>query len=119
MSTKTYTIRLDTQEHRLLVHLAKVLGTSAADLSRELLSKGIHQLLDPDEIDRRMELERKRLRAEAERILATERALAEEAQLAAQQNDQGETPSKSHGEASKRSRVAAAGAAGGGQTNTD
>lgn len=111
MSTKTYTIRLDTQEHRLLVHLAKVLGTSAADLSRELLTKGIHQLLDPDEIDRRMELERKRLRAEAERILA------EEAELAAQQTEQGETPGKSHGAATKRSRVATAGAGGQNSTN--
>ncbi|MEU5410495.1 hypothetical protein [Nocardia asteroides] len=110
MSTKTYTIRLDTQEHRLLVHLAKVLGTSAADLSRELLTKGIHQLLDPDEIDRRMELERKRLRAEAERILA------EEAALAAQQTDQGGATTESHEAATKRSRVATA--AGTGRQNS-
>jgi hypothetical protein len=66
----TYTIRLDSREHGLLVHLARVLGTSTADLSREILSAGIKKLLDPEEIDRRMEQERLRLRAEAERILA-------------------------------------------------
>lgn len=69
MASVTYTMRIDEQDHKLLVRLADILNTTVADLSREILREGVRDRLNPEAIDRRIEIERKRLHDAAQQLL--------------------------------------------------
>lgn len=68
MANMTFTVRINPRDHELLTSLAAIRNQSVAELSRQILSDGIRQLLDPAEIDRRIDAERARLLAAAERL---------------------------------------------------
>jgi hypothetical protein len=68
MANMTFTVRISPRDHELLVSLADVRNQTVAELSREILSDGIRRLLDPEEIERRLDAERTRLLAAAARI---------------------------------------------------
>lgn len=68
MARMTFTVRIDPQDRELLASLAAIQNRSVAELSREILHDGIRGLLNPAEIDRRIEAERARLHAAAERL---------------------------------------------------
>ncbi len=68
MSTKTFTIRIDKSDHRLLTALAKSKNRPVAELAREILSEGIRDHMDPDAIDRRMNAKRDELLEAAKRL---------------------------------------------------
>ncbi|CAM4500946.1 hypothetical protein NONI108955_36775 [Nocardia ninae] len=70
MANMTFTVRISPQDHELLTSLAAIRNQSVAELSREILAHGIRQLLDPVEIDKRLNAERTRLLEAAARIRA-------------------------------------------------
>lgn len=74
MATTTFTLRIKPRDHELLTLLAEARKQTVADLARELLSDGIRRLLDPEEIDRTIEQERKRLMDIAETLRAQQEA---------------------------------------------
>ncbi|KAA8889880.1 hypothetical protein F3087_00690 [Nocardia colli] len=65
MANMTFTVRISPRDHELLTSLAAIRNQSVAELSRELLADGIRRLLDPEEIERRLDRERSRLLAAA------------------------------------------------------
>lgn len=68
MTTVSFTTRIDPRDHRILNDLARSRKQTVTELSREILAEGIRRLLDPDEIERHIAAERRRLLAAAEQI---------------------------------------------------
>lgn len=68
MANMTFTVRIPQELHDVLESVARILGMSAAELSRRLLGEGIRRRLDPVEINRGIDVERARLLAAAERL---------------------------------------------------
>lgn len=69
MAARTpFTVRLEKADHDTLAAIAELRGTTVAELARELLEDRIPQLLDPDEIERQIEAEKRRLLEAADAI---------------------------------------------------
>ena len=69
MATRTpFTVRLEEADHDTLAAIAELRGTTAAELARKLIEDAIPQLLDPDEIERTIEVEKRRLLDAADAI---------------------------------------------------
>lgn len=69
---KPFTIRLPTESYETLVMLARLRHMTISDLTRQLVSEGLQYLLDPDEIDRMIEIEKQRLLEIARSINTTQ-----------------------------------------------
>ena len=61
METRTYTIRVDPKEYRLLGKVAEIYDTTIAELSRRLLSEGIRCMLTPEGIEEYVNAQRSTL----------------------------------------------------------
>ncbi len=62
MATRTpFTVRLEEDDYTALNDIAALRGTTAAELARKLIEDAIPALLDPDEIERNIEAEKRRL----------------------------------------------------------
>lgn len=68
MSSMTFTVRISTRDHELLGTLAAIRKQSIAALSRQILADGIERLLDPADINKRIDTERARLLAAAAQL---------------------------------------------------
>lgn len=66
--TAAFSVRLTEDQRELLTALAKHQGTTAAALARHYILDGMRRALDPDEISRRLEEEKKRLIRTAEEM---------------------------------------------------
>lgn len=71
MATVPFTVRLDESDHYVLTELAKIQNKDRAELSRDLILEGIARHLDPDAIERELEVEKEKRLAAAAELKAT------------------------------------------------
>ncbi|QIP44077.1 hypothetical protein G9444_6834 (plasmid) [Rhodococcus erythropolis] len=70
MASKTFTIRVNPEDHDALIDLAQLLGKPASELAREFIANGLRQAMDPEAIGRIMDEEKAKMQRAAEELRA-------------------------------------------------
>lgn len=69
-NTATFSLRLPPRDYEILSSIAKLRNVSIAELARQFIVDGIRAALDPNEITRMIEAEKRRLLQAAEDMRA-------------------------------------------------